>query len=177
MRAVTHVNDEGRITSAEAITAIRQTLNERKNTEVLITIMPAMDIRRTFDILPEQDLFDRVKHLDALASTHVDHTDINAVLDLLNELSAWLPEAGKCQASAKFYLLVAVDAVMSAIPDDIKVLSISERKRWVSARIAEWEAMFERAERLCAAITHRCDHLRTFVSYEKEQAKAAISAI
>jgi hypothetical protein len=66
---------------------------------------------------------------------------------------------------------------MSAIPDDIKVLSISERKRWVSARIAEWEAMFERSERLCAAITHRCDHLRTFVSYEKEQAKAAISAI
>ncbi len=47
MKAVTHVNDEGRITSAEAITAIRQTLNERKNTEVLITIMPAMDIRRT----------------------------------------------------------------------------------------------------------------------------------
>lgn len=177
MKAVTHVNDDGRITSAEAITAIRQTLNEQRNTEVLITIMPASDIRRTFDILPEQDMFDRIKHLDALASTNVDHTDINAVLDLLNELSAWLPEAGKCQASAKFYMLLAVDAFMSAIPDDIRVLSVTERRRWVSARIAEWEAIYERSERLTAAITHRCDHLRTFVSYEKEQAKIAIQAV
>jgi hypothetical protein len=139
--------------------------------------MPASEIRRTFDILPEQDMFDRIKHLDALASTNVDHTDINAVLDLLNELSAWLPEAGKCQASAKFYMLLAVDAVMSAIPDDIRTLSVTERRRWVSARIAEWEAIYERSERLTAAITHRCDHLRTFVSYEKEQAKIAIQAV
>ena len=177
MKAVTHVNEEGRITSAEAITAIRQTLNEQRNTEVLITIMPTSDIRRTFDILPEQDMFDRIKHLDALASTNVDHTNINAVLDLLNELSAWLPEAGKCQASAKFYMLLAVDAVMSAIPDDIRALSVTERRRWVSARIAEWEAIYERSERLTAAITHRCDHLRTFVSYENEQAKIAIQAV
>ena len=32
-------------------------------------------------------------------------------------------------------------------------------------------ALYEQAERMVSAITHRCDHLRTFVSYEKTMAE------
>lgn len=177
MTVVTQINDTGQIQRDGAFAAIVAELQALSGKQVVITINDAEAVARTFDILPPDVLIERITHLDKLVSTHVEYTNINAVLDMLNELSGWLSECGKVQATAKYYMLTAHEMTIANMPDSVRALSVTERRAWIAAKCAAWEAQYERTERLTAAFTHRCDHLRTFVSYEKELAKAAIAQI
>jgi hypothetical protein len=177
MTTVTTVTDNGQLLRDAAFVAIVAELHALSGKQVVITINDAASVARTFDVLSPDELIERITHLDKLAGTHVEYTNINAVLDMLNELSGWLSECGRAQACAKYYMLTAHEMTMATMPEHVRSLSITERRAWVAAKCAAWESQYERAERLTAAITHRCDHLRTFVSYEKELAKAAIQQV
>lgn len=134
-------------------------------TETLVSITPKGAIAGALDIIPLEKILQDLAHLETLARRTIEHTDVNQVLDLLNELSEWLPYAGRVQANCKYYLLAAEANAFQDIPDDVK--ATSERTAWRKAQAAEYAAMYEQAERMCAAIVHRTDHLRTFISYEK----------
>jgi hypothetical protein len=151
---------------------IRQHLSSiPANTETLICITPKNSIAGALDILPLEKIIEDVRHLSNLASASIDHTNVNAVLDLLNEISAWLPYAARLQANCKYYLLAAEANAFEHLPDNLK--ATSERNDWRKAQSAEYAALYELAERTCAAITHRCDHLRTFISYAKSEMSLA----
>jgi hypothetical protein len=157
---------------AAAAQFIRSYINSAlPETEAIISIAPCNSVAGVLDIMPLPELIQRVKQLQALASTQVDITNINAVLDLLNELSTWLPFAGKVQGHCKYYLLAAETTAIEQMPEGIRTLSTTERTKWAKGKSAEYAALYEVTERTCAAMTHRCDHLRTFVSYEKSQAQ------
>ena len=177
MTVLTTVTDAGTLNRDDAFIAIVTELKALSGRQAVITINSAESVARTFDVLSPDELIERITHLDKLTGTHVEYTNINAVLDMLNELSGWLSEAGRVQAAAKYYMLIAHEMVIATMPDPVRSLSITERRAWASAKCAAWEAQYERATRLTAAMTHRCDHLRTFVSYEKELAKAALTQV
>jgi len=157
--------------NTEASAQIRACLNEiQPGTQVIIGITPFNSIAGALDIVPLDKLLHDAAHLEKLARNQIDHTQVEAVMDLLNELSTWLPYAGKLQANAKYYLRVAQANALAGLPDYAVNGSPTDRKRWCEAQCAEYEALYEQCERMVAAITHRCDHLRTFISYEKSLA-------
>jgi hypothetical protein len=160
------VGENGAI-NADASQKIRSHLAAMPGKEALISITPKDAIAGALDVLPLAKIIEDLKHLQNLCGRNCDHTDINQVLDLLNELSEWLPYSGRIQANCKYYLLAAETNAFDRLPDEIK--ATSERRDWRKAQTAEYAALYEQAERTCAAITHRCDHLRTFVSYAKSE--------
>jgi len=160
------VGENGAI-NADASQQIRSHLAAMPGKEALISITPKDAIAGALDVLPLAKIIEDLKHLQNLCGRNCDHTDINQVLDLLNELSEWLPYSGRLQANCKYYLLAAETNAFDRLPDDIK--ATSERRDWRKAQTAEYAALYEQAERTCAAITHRCEHLRTFVSYAKSE--------
>lgn len=166
--AISGIMVEGGKMNSEASAQIRACLNEiTPGTQILVGITPHNSIAGALNIVPIDKLLHDAEHLEKMARTEVDPTQVEAIIDLLNELSTWLPYAGKLQANAKYYWRIAQANVMEKIPEWIKDATPTDRKRWIEGQCAEYESMYEQCERIVAAITHRCDHLRTFVSYEK----------
>lgn len=171
INAITGTMVDGGKLNSEASAQIRACLTEiQPGTQVIIGITPFNSIAGALDIVPLDKLIQDATHLEKLARNQIDHTQVEAVMDLLNELSTWLPYAGKLQANAKYYLRVAQANALAGLPDYAVNGTSTDRKRWCEAQCAEHEALYEQCERMVAAITHRCDHLRTFVSYEKSLA-------
>jgi len=140
--------------------------------KVLFAIMPTNDIVGALAIMPFDDVRNTLFKLQELCDASIEYSNANACLDLLNELSAWIGQSAHLQASAKYYLCIAEAAQYAAILENIedyKNLTSTERKKIAASRCAEYVALYEFAERLNAAITHRCDHLRTFISFAKQE--------
>jgi hypothetical protein len=165
---VTTTIQAGRV-SQDARTAIQEELKALEGQQVVITITRADAMPGLPGLVTLDELAKMLQHITDLANTHVDVTDINGILDLLNELSAWLPQSGIIQASAKYYLNAAKAQLYDEVPEDIKRSGAMNVKNWIQANAYYYEALYERCERLTAAITHRCDHLRTFVSFEEAE--------
>lgn len=161
------VGDEGKVNAAATISIREHLLTLPKGTEMLISITPFGSIAGGLDIIPLQDIFEYLKKLDDLSRIHVEPDAVNQVIDLLNEISEWIPFAGRIQANCKYYWRAAESNLFANMPPEIRELSTSERTRWIKAQCAEHEALYEQAERVVSAMTHRCEHLRTFISYEK----------
>ena len=140
--------------------------------KVLFAIMPTNDIIGALAVMPFDDVRNTLSKLQELCDASIEYQNPNACLDLLNELSAWIGQSAHLQASAKYYLCVAEAAQYAFILENIedyKSMSATERKRLAASRCAEYVALYEFAERLNAAITHRCEHLRTFISFAKQE--------
>lgn len=151
--------------------AIREKMQQYPDGEkITVTISSGKEFAGAWQVLPLETIINDLALLQSMAQTSIEYTDVNQVLHLLNELSSWLPYAGKLQANAKLYWRQSEAAALGIIPDNLQ--STSERQKWARANSAEFEALYQSCERVCAAMTHRCDHLRTFVSYEKTQIEA-----
>jgi hypothetical protein len=171
-----HTNIAGGKLEPEASAAIREAVTKNEGKRVVVSLFDIASLPGLYNVVTIDKVIETVNHLDSLASTNIDPTNGNAITELLNELSAWLPEAGRIQASAKFYLLNAQRASAEKIPDSVKGLSATALNKWLEGSTAEYSALYERCERLTKAITHRCDHLRTFLSYQKEEMKLSQGA-
>jgi hypothetical protein len=112
-----------------------------------------------------------LNHLETLCGTQIDYNDVTAVMFYLNDLSSWLSYSGKLRADIYALNLQARAVQLIKILDDQMYSSIGplERKEHAKALCWETEAMLLRAERVNAAITHRCDHMRTFISFHKQE--------
>ncbi|MGL4641323.1 MAG: hypothetical protein ACRCVX_16550 [Shewanella sp.] len=137
---------------------------------VLFAVLPKNEIVGALSVMPIIDLMQTAEAIKALLNITIDHNIPNDCLDLLNELGGWMGQAAALQSSAKYYLCIAESAQYAEMLeniDDYKLLSVTERKQMIAARCAEYVALYELAQRLGAAMTHRCDHLRTLVSWHK----------
>lgn len=159
--------DNGKI-DAHASAGIRAYLAENPG-PCIISIMPRHALAAKMAIMPLESIVEWLDSIGKLAERTIDATNAPEIIEFLNELSAWLPHVGKVQASAKYYLLLAERTAMDYMPEGINRLSATERRRWAQGQVAEFAALYENIERLGAAMTHRCDALRTLLSYEKQQ--------
>lgn len=171
-----HTNITNGKLEPDATGEIRSAITENEGKRVVISMYDVASLPGLYNVVTLDKVIETVNHLDSLASTNIDPTNGNAITELLNELSAWLPESGRIQASAKFYLLNAQRVAAESIPEGVKLLSATALNKWLEGNTAEYAALYERCERLTKAITHRCDHLRTFLSYQKEEMKLSQGA-
>ena len=93
------------------------------------------------------------------------------VLEYLSAITSLQALATETQASAKYWLLEAIDEELERqaklmgndkVPPSIK-------KMRADAKCREWHFIYERCERLSRAISHTIDATRTKVSYLKEE--------
>lgn len=110
-------------------------------------------------------------HLELLCSTQIDYNEPTAVMHLLNDLSSWLSYSGRVKADIYALNLQANAVELGKILNDQRYSKIGATERNAHAKALCWqtEAMVMRADRINAAITHRCDHLRSFLSYQKQE--------
>jgi hypothetical protein len=150
--------------------AIRQYLSHQKDGEsVTVCIMPEKAIPGALSILPISQIAETLKAVSDLCNTAIDHSDTNAVLELLNNISTWLAYLALVQSSARYYADVSYIEAVENMPGEIKELGRSERMAWGKSKSAEANALYELAQRVSAAASNRCEHLRTFISFEKAQ--------
>ena len=147
---------------------IRQYMNENKGETLVISMFNARSIPGTLDLLKFDDIGQTLETVEKLINTNVDHTKPQACSEVMSELGEWLGYMAKVQASAKFYALTAKQSAVEEMPESVKGMSRTTQSEWLKGRCAAMEAMYEYACRISAAAVHRCDHLRTFISFEKE---------
>jgi len=147
---------------------IRDYMKKNKGETLVISMFNARSIPGTLDLLKFDDIGQTLEVVEKLINTNVDHTKPQACSEVMSELGEWLGYMAKVQASAKFYALTAKQSAVEEMPDDIRQMSTMIQREWINGRCAAMEAMYELAERMFKAATARCDHLRTFISFEKE---------
>ena len=122
MTTVTTVTDNGQLLRDAAFTAIVAELNALSGKQVVITINDAASVARTFDVLSPDELIERITHLDKLAGTHVEYTNINAVLDAV---PTWLPASQQAEIrddlEKQYHLTVAAIRSFDKGMDDAAV--------------------------------------------------------
>lgn len=148
---------------------IRQYMNENKGETLVISMFNARSIPGTLDLLKFDDIGKTLEVVEKLINTNVDHTKPQDCSEVMSELGEWLGYMAKVQASAKFYALTAKQSAVEEMPESVKEMSRTMQAEWLKGKCAAMEAMYEYACRISAAAVHRCDHLRTFISFEKEQ--------
>ena len=139
--------------------------------EIVITISdhepkPAQEQSISFEKVMQD-----IVHLETLCGTQIDYTDPNAVQYLLNDLSSWLSYSGTVVANACLLNDQArkIEYLRLFSNPQFSTLSTTERKEFARVSCSDTEHLRKRAERINAAVTHRCDHLRTFLSYIKAE--------
>ena len=148
---------------------IRQYMNDNKGETLVISMFNARSIPGTLDLLKFDDIGQTLETVEKLINTNVDHTNAQACCEVMSELGEWLGYMAKVQASAKFYAMTAKQSAVEEMPESVKEMSRTMQAEWLKGKCAAMEAMYEYACRISAAAVHRCDHLRTFISFEKEQ--------
>lgn len=118
-----------------------------------------------------ESVFKYIEKLEELCSVEIDLNDANSVLDALRDLGGWLSFSGKVKADAHRLHLIAKKEMYAKILTDatISMLSTSERKDYINCACYETSALYERADRANASITHRCEHFRSFLSFIKSE--------
>lgn len=150
----------------EASAAIRQRIAEiPEGARILVSILPVKDIPGALDVMPFNVLCERYEHMQRLASVTVDHRDPNALLDALNDMGSYIAISGHMLASAKYYLHIAKQSALGDMPEHVRTLSANERRDWASAQVAQYEMIHSACDRINASLTHRCDHIRSFIAY------------
>lgn len=143
----------------------------------LSIITPANIVEPDFVIKVEK-LLENMDFIEDLISQQVEADNIEAISEMLQELSSWYSMSTNIVSSAKFYNDLAykqeyertVESIKKKnLPTDLKgITSPSVLKDYLKSRIAPFNALLERAERQNRGLTHRIDALRSLLSKEKE---------
>jgi hypothetical protein len=97
--------------------------------------------------------------------------DVHNTIDYLAEITSLQATATETQASAKYWLLQAINdeldrQAMLLKKDDI---APSIKKMRADSMCAELHYLYEKSQRLSSAISHTIDAVRTKISYLKQE--------
>lgn len=97
--------------------------------------------------------------------------DTSAILDYLHEITSLQATATETQASAKYWLLSAINDELSrqAKLSKNEKVAPSIKKMRADAMCAEWHYIYELAQRYSSNISHTIDAVRTKISYLKQE--------
>lgn len=97
--------------------------------------------------------------------------DTNATLDYLHEITALQATATETQASAKYWLLSAINDELSRQAKLVgnEKIAPSIKKMRADAMCREYHYLYELAQRYSSNISHTIDAVRTKISYLKQE--------
>lgn len=97
--------------------------------------------------------------------------DTSATLDYLHEITSLQATATETQASAKYWLLSAINDELSrqAKLSKNEKVAPSIKKMRADAMCAEWHYIYELAQRYSSNVSHTIDAVRTKISYLKQE--------
>lgn len=112
-------------------------------------------------------------NLAMIMDTIQDFQDVqdNQLLDYLGRITSLQASAIETQASAKYWLLEAINIELTRQANALKDEKIppSIAKMRADAMVRDWHYVYEKCERCSRAISHTIDSVRTKISYIKNQ--------
>lgn len=120
-----------------------------------------------------EEITQQLSHINTLISQEIDESDYPSLLSYLNELSAWQANSGKCVADAEYYLNDKLDSVFKELmsDDNLKNKNIAPTvlTKYMNGECKEYIYLLKLAERYNRGITHRCDSIRSILSFAKAE--------
>jgi hypothetical protein len=118
-----------------------------------------------------QEITQQLSHINTLISQEINESDYPALLSYLNELSAWQGNSGKCVADSEYYLNDKLESVFKELMSDVNLKNIAPTvlTKYTNAKCKEYIYLLKLAERYNRGITHRCDSIRSILSFAKAE--------
>ena len=138
--------------------------------DLVLAITPRGAVASLMEIPPIEKVLKDLNYMEQLCAVQPDVTEPNQLIDVLDNLTAFMHLCATIEAATEYYRLafesIQYDLLLQN-PEAMR-LSQSERSRYLKARNAEMEALHRRAERVSRAMVHRADALRSILSYQKQ---------
>ena len=118
-----------------------------------------------------EDITTQLSHINMLISQEVSESDYPTMLSYLNELSAWQANSGKCVADAEYYYHTELEKVFNFLQKDgsLKDVPATVLNNYAKAKCKEYIYLHKLAERYNRGIVHRCDAIRSILSFAKAE--------
>lgn len=118
-----------------------------------------------------EDITTQLSHINTLISQEVSESDYPTMLSYLNELSAWQGNSGKCVADAEWYYHSELEKVFDELDKkgNLKEVPATVLNNYAKAKCKEYLYLLKIAERYNRGITHRCDAIRSILSFAKAE--------
>lgn len=99
--------------------------------------------------------------------------DINHALEHLNRCGTVLAIQGRVIELATLIYSHVKGLLAEELSGDekLKEMKVHEFRLWADGRLAQWEALFQKSERMIKSLDKYCENLRTIISAEKELRK------
>jgi len=96
--------------------------------------------------------------------------DINHALEHLNRCGTVLAIQGRVIELATI-IYSHVKGRLSEELAEAKDMKVHEFRLWADGRLAQWEGLYQKSERMIKSLDKYCENLRTIISAEKELRK------
>ena len=118
-----------------------------------------------------EDITTQLSHINTLISQEISESDYPTMLSYLNELSAWQGNSGKCVADAEWYYHEELEKVFDELDKkgNLKDVPATVLNNLAKAKCKEFIYLLELAERYNRGIVHRCDSIRSILSFAKAE--------
>lgn len=118
-----------------------------------------------------EDITTQLSHINLLISQEVSESDYPTMLSYLNELSAWQANSGKCVADAEWYYHNELEKVFDFLKKDgsLKDVPATVLNNYAKAKCKEYIYLLKLSERYNRGIVHRCDSIRSILSFAKAE--------
>ena len=118
-----------------------------------------------------EQITDQLEQINLLISQQIDESDYPTLLSYLNELSSWQGNSGKCVADAEYYYNEKLLEVFQELKADGSLNRVPATiiTNYTKAKCKEYIYLVKLAERYNRGITHRCDSIRSILSFAKSE--------
>lgn len=118
-----------------------------------------------------EDITTQLSHINTLISQEISESDYPTMLSYLNELSAWQGNSGKCVADAEWYYHTELEKVFDELDKkgNLKDVPATVLNNLAKAKCKEFIYLLKLAERYNRGIVHRCDSIRSILSFAKAE--------
>ena len=118
-----------------------------------------------------EQITDQLEQINLLISQQIDESDYPTLLSYLNELSSWQGNSGKCVADAEYYYNEKLLEVFQELKADGSLNRVPATiiTNYTKAKCKELIHLVKLAERYNRGITHRCDSIRSILSFAKSE--------
>ena len=118
-----------------------------------------------------EEITTQLSHINTLISQEISESDYPTMLSYLNELSAWQGNSGKCVADAEWYYHEELEKVFDELDKkgNLKDVPATVLNNLAKAKCKEFIYLLKLAERYNRGIVHRCDSIRSILSFAKAE--------
>lgn len=118
-----------------------------------------------------EEITTQLSNINTLISQEISESDYPTMLSYLNELSAWQGNSGKCVADAEYCYHDKLESVFDELnkSGNLKDIPATVLNNYAKAKCKEYLYLVKIAERYNRGITHRCDAIRSILSFAKAE--------